>query len=426
MSKLLLGLRYSRRFLAKLSEIQEKMIKEGSVVILSGVRTPIGSFRGSLSSESAVQLGAIVIQQAIKAASSFILLHIAILPEKIDEVYMGHSLQAGCKQLPARQAALLGGCPVKVDCTSINKVCASSLKAVTLAAQAILTKTDKFVVTGGMESMSNAPFLVSREVPAYGGAQLMDSITYDTLTCSFNQIHMGECCEKLAEKYGITRLEQDEYATMAYKRALSASKNGMFKDEIVYVPITNKKTGAVVKIFEDEEIKKFNPEKMAKISSAFIPDGTITAANASKLSDGASALVLTSKDEAKRLALEPIAKIISFADAACDPVDFGLAPVHAIRKALALADINISDVSMFEINEAFSVVPLVCMRELKLDHSIVNIHGGAVSLGHPVGASGARILTHLIHALEPHQVGVAAICNGGGAATAVVVVKFEP
>ncbi|KAF0991424.1 hypothetical protein HZS_4830 [Henneguya salminicola] len=197
----------------------------------------------------------------------------------------------------------------------------------------------------------------------------------------------------------------------------------MFEDELVYVPIINPKTGEIIKILEDEGVLKFNPEKMSKLRPAFSPDGTITAANASKLSDGASALVLTSKDEAKRLALEPIATIISFADAACDPIDFGLAPVHAIRKALANADINIKDVSMFEINEAFSVVPLVCMKELEIDHSKVNIHGGAVSLGHPVGASGARILTHLIHSLEPHQVGVAAICNGGGAATAIVVVK---
>ncbi|KII66405.1 Acetyl-CoA acetyltransferase A, mitochondrial [Thelohanellus kitauei] len=400
----------------RLCDFEDKMLGDGNIVILSGVRTPIGRFHGSLSSKSAVELGAIVIQQAIRAAT--------IDPNEIDEVYMGHLLQAGCKQSPARQAAILGGCPVKTEATSVNKACASSLKAVTMAIQAIFSKTDNFVVAGGMESMSNAPFLINRTLPHLGPGKIDDSIQSDALQCSFNNIHMGECCENLAKRYEITRFEQDEYARESYVRAINAWENHIFDGEIVSVPVKDK-TGNIVEVFKDEELEKYNPQKMSQLKPLFSPDGTITAANASSISDGASALVITSKQESNRLALKPLAKILAISDAACDPIDFGLAPVHAIRKVLARSDLNINDISLFEINEAYSVVPLVCMRELGIDHSKVNIHGGAVSLGHPVGASGARILTHLIHALEPHQVGIAAICNGGGAATAVAVVKCQ-
>lgn len=385
-------------------------------VIVSAVRTPIGSFGGALSSFSAPKLGAIVIQEALKRAN--------IPKESVDEVIMGSVLTAGMGQAPARQAAIYAGLPVSVECMTINKVCGSGLKSVMLAAQSIMLGDADVIVAGGMESMSNVPYMLDKARTGYrlGHGQLTDLMVSDGLWDVYNNFHMGNAAEICAKEMQISREMQDEFATQSYKRAIEAQKNGWFKDEIVPVTIEQKGSEPII-VSEDEEPKKVKFEKIPTLKPAFQKDGTVTAANASKINDGAAAVVLMSKEKAAELGIKPLVKLVSYASFAKKPEWFTTAPADAITKVLKKANLSLHEIDLFELNEAFSVVNLAVNKLLNLDSNKVNVHGGAVALGHPIGASGTRILVTLINAmkLKNSKRGLATACIGGGEASAMII-----
>jgi len=397
-----------RRFSTTLSQ---------DVVIVGCARTPMGGFRGSLASFSAPQLGAVAISAALERANC--------PKDAVDEVYMGAVLQGGMGQAPDRQAAIFAGIPVSVPCTAVNKVCASGMKSIMQASQSLQLGQNKVMVAGGMESMSNVPYYMARGETPYGGVAMKDGLVADGLTDVYNKFHMGNCGENTAKKLGISREEQDEYGMNSYKRAAAAYLDGNIKDELVQVEVKGKRGKPSTFVTEDEEFKKVNFSKFDKLSTVFQRDGgTVTAGNASTLSDGAAATVLMTAAAAEELGCKPLARIVAYADGATDPIDFPIAPKFATEKLLKMVGMNASDVDLWEINEAFSVVVLANMKLDGLDPAKVNIHGGAVSLGHPLGASGCRIVNHLVFALQPGQKGVASICNGGGGASAIMVEKL--
>jgi acetyl-CoA C-acetyltransferase len=386
------------------------------VYIVSAVRTPIASFGGSLASVKATTLGSIAVKAALEKAS--------VDPRQVQEIFIGNVLSAGLGQAPATQVAEGAGLGFEIPATLINKVCASGMKAVMFGAQSIMTAQNDVVVAGGMESMSNVPYylLKARFGYKYGNSEILDGLQYDGLTDVYNHCAMGVCADNTAREMKISREDQDKYAINSYKRSASAWASGKFKEEIIPVEITDKK-GNKTAFAEDEEYKNVNFDKIPGLKPAFTKDGTVTAANASTLNDGASALVLVSKEKAAELGLKPLAKIRGFADAAQDPMWFTTSPSIAIPKALKNAGVNAKDVGFYEINEAFSAVAIANNMKLGLDEGKVNINGGAVALGHPLGASGARIITSLINVLRQNNspIGVAGICNGGGGASAIVV-----
>ena len=387
-----------------------------NTVILSAARTPIGMFLGKLSSLPAPALGAAAIRAALERAG--------VKPEEVEQVIMGNVLQAGIGQAPARQASLKAGIPDSVPCITLHKVCGSGMRAVMDASNAIAAGEYELAVAGGMESMSNAPYLLERARSGYrmGNAVLVDSMIKDGLWDPYEDVHMGNCAEMCAAKYKFTREEQDAFALESYKRAQNASKTCLFSEEIVPVEIPQKK-GDPVRVDADEEPFAAPLEKMGGLKPAFQKDGTVTAANSSKISDGAAALVVASEEKARRMNREPIARIVAYAGVAQAPEWFTTAPVGAIQKLLKKTGLSVSDIDLFEINEAFAAVALAAIRELDLDPARVNVRGGAIALGHPIGASGARILATLVHALrkEKKKRGIAAICIGGGEATAMLV-----
>jgi acetyl-CoA C-acetyltransferase len=386
------------------------------VIIAGACRTPIGAFQGALASFTAPELGAIAVKETVQRAG--------LDPKKVDEVIMGCVLPAGVGQAPARQAAIKAGLPVDVTCMTINKVCGSGMKAVMLAAQAIMVGDADVIVAGGMESMSNSPYLLSKARDGYrlGHGELIDSMIKDGLWDVYNNFHMGTAAEICARECNIPRNVQDEFAVMSYKRALAAQEKGLFAKEIVPVPIPQKK-GEPVFVKEDEEPKKVNFEKMLTLRPAFEKEGTVTAANASKINDGAAAVVVMAKEVADKLGVKPQAKILSQASAAKKPEWFTTAPLEAIEKILKKSGFALNQIDLFEINEAFAVVALAAQQKLGIPMDKLNVHGGAVALGHPIGASGCRILVTLIHALQEYKkkYGMAAICIGGGEASAVIV-----
>ena len=392
------------------------MSKFKEVVIVSACRTPIGALQGALSSLSAPQLGSIVIKEALSRAG--------IMGKDVSEVIMGEVLPAGVGQAPARQASMRAGIPNTVPCLTINKVCGSSLKSVMLAAQAIMVGDAEIVVAGGMESMSNAPYLLSKARAGYrlGHGELIDSMIKDGLWDAHNDFHMGDAAELCAKECNVPRQMQDEFSMNSYKKALDAQKNGYFKDEIVAVEIPQRKGDSVL-VTEDEEPKRANFEKMPTLRPVFQKDGTVTAANASSINDGAAACVVMSKDRAEGLGIEPLGTIVGQASAAKAPEWFTMAPADAINLVLDKANLKLQDIDLFEVNEAFAVVNLAVGKELGIDLDKMNVHGGAVALGHPIGASGARILTTLLYAMKRYNKkrGLATLCIGGGEASAVVV-----
>jgi acetyl-CoA C-acetyltransferase len=385
------------------------------VVIVSAVRTPIGSFLGSLSTVPATRLGA----AAIKGA----LARINLKPELVEEVLMGNVVQAGTGQAPARQAAIYAGIPDTVPCTTINKVCASGMKAVMLAAQAIQLGDANIVVAGGMENMSLIPhYYHARTGTKFGSATFEDGMQKDGLVDAYDKNAMGVFADACATKYNFSREDQDAYAVQSYERSKAAWDAGKYNDEVIAVEVPQRR-GEPIIVDRDEEYTNVKMEKISALRPAFTKNGTVTAANASTINDGAAAMVLMSREKADELGLKPIAIIKGFADAAQDPKWFTTAPAKALPKALAKANINLSDVEYFEFNEAFSVVGLANMKILELDDSKVNVNGGAVSLGHPLGCSGTRILVTLIHVMHQNNAkfGAAAICNGGGGASAMII-----
>ena len=385
------------------------------VVIVAAVRTPIGSFGGSLSSFSATQLGGFAIKGALEKSG--------LKPEQVQEVFMGNVLSANLGQAPATQAAKFAGLP-DLPTTTINKVCASGTKAIMLAAQSIALGDTDIVVAGGMESMSNVPYYLDKARNGYrlGHGQITDGLVKDGLWDVYNDYHMGVAAELCAETCGITREDQDEFAVKSYQRAQNAQTAGKFKEEIIPIEIKDKK-GNVTFINDDEEPLAVKFDKIPSLKPVFKKDGTVTAANASTLNDGAAALILMSLEKANELGIKPIAKISGYADAQQAPELFTMAPSKAIPLALKKANIAASDVDYFEINEAFSVVALANNKELQLNDDKVNVNGGAVAMGHPLGASGARIVVTLLSVLKQNQgkIGVAGICNGGGGASAIVI-----
>ncbi|XP_033740077.1 acetyl-CoA acetyltransferase B, mitochondrial-like [Pecten maximus] len=385
------------------------------VVIVSAVRTPIGSFLSSLSELSAPRLGSVAIKEAISRAG--------IEGDAVNEVYMGNVCQADEGQAPCRQATLGAGLPITTPTTAINKVCASGMKSVMMASQNLMCGHQEVMVAGGMESMSKVPYYMTRGQTPYGKVELRDGIVSDGLTDAYDHIHMGACAENTAKKYGIGREEQDEYAIRSYKLSQKAASEGLFDKEITPVEIPKKKGDPVI-VNTDEEYKKVNFDKFASLRTVFKKDGTITAANASTLNDGAAAMVLMTAKAAEQHGVKPLARVVGFADAAIAPIDFSTAPAHAVPKVLANTGVKKEDIDMWEINEAFSVVILANIKELDIDINKVNIHGGAVSIGHPIGMSGTRITGHLVHNLQPGQKGMAAICNGGGGASAILIEKL--
>ncbi|QNL20748.1 acetyl-CoA C-acyltransferase [Hyphobacterium sp. CCMP332] len=386
------------------------------VVIVSAVRTPIGSFGGTLSSIPATRLGAVSIKAALEKAG--------LDSKEVNEVFMGNVLQAGLGQAPARQASMYAGISDQVPCTTINKVCASGMKAVMLGAQSIMCGDNDVVVAGGMENMSAVPhyLLNGRNGQKLGDLKLTDGLLYDGLTDVYNSYHMGNAAELCAKECNISRDDQDKYAIESYKRSALAWENGWFKNEVIPVEVPQRKGDPIV-FEEDEEYKNIIMDKVQKLRPVFQKEGTVTAANASTLNDGASAIILMSADKAKELGIKPIAKIRSFADAAQAPEWFTTAPSKALPKAIDKAGLKFSDIDFYEINEAFSVVAIANNQEMKLNPAKVNVHGGAVSLGHPLGNSGSRILITLIGVLQQHggKIGAAGICNGGGGASALVL-----
>lgn len=385
------------------------------VYIVSAVRTAMGSFGGTLAGVSSTQLGATAIKGALDK--------IKLDPKLVQEVFMGSVLQANLGQAPARQAAKFAGLPDNVNCTTVNKVCASGMKSIALAAQSIMLGENDIVIAGGMENMSSVPFYSdsTRWGAKYGNAQLIDGLAKDGLTDVYSNLPMGNCAEICAKEYKFTREQQDAFAVESYKRSAAAWSAGKFKEEVVPVTVKTKK-GDVV-FAEDEEYKNVNFEKIPTLKPVFTKDGTVTAANASSMNDGGAALILMSKEKAEALGIKPIAKIRSFADAEQAPEWFTTTPSVALPKAVEKAGLKMNDVNYFELNEAFSVVGLANMKIMNLDASKVNVNGGAVSLGHPLGASGARIIVTLINVLKQNngKYGAAAICNGGGGASAMVI-----
>ena len=390
------------------------------VYIVAAVRTPMGSFGGSLSAISATQLGAIAIKGALAK--------INLDPNKVEEVYMGNVLQANLGQAPARQAAIFAGLPNTVPATTVNKVCASGMKAVMLAAQSIMLGDNDIVVAGGMESMSNVPFYLDKARQGYklGHQQATDGLIKDGLWDVYNDYHMGNAAELCASSCNISREEQDAFAIESYHRAQAAFEKGLFTEEIVSVEIPGR-AGAVTIVAEDEEFKSVKFDKIPGLKPVFKKDGTVTAANASTLNDGASAMVLMSEEKALALGLKPLAIIRGYADAQQAPEWFTTAPAKAIPRALAHAGITADQVDFYEINEAFSVVALANNQALELDATKVNVNGGAVALGHPLGSSGCRIIVTLLSVLKQNngKIGVAAICNGGGGASAIVIERLN-
>ncbi len=386
------------------------------VVIVSATRTPMGAFLGSLAPVPATRLGATVIADAVKRAG--------IDPEDVQEAFMGMVLQGGAGQAPARQAAIYGGLPKHVPATTVNKVCGSGLKTVIMAAQTIALGDADIVVAGGMESMSNAPYLLPKARSGYrmGNGELVDLMIHDGLWDPYNDFHMGAAAELCARECDIPRAAQDEYSVMSTERAIAAWKDGKFKDEIVPVEVPQRR-GDPVKVDEDDGPKNARPDKIASLRPAFQKDGTVTAGNASSINDGASALVLMSADEAKKRGLTPLARIRGWGGAAREPEWFTMAPSDAIRAATQKAGVKVEDIGRWEINEAFAVVAVANNRELGLSVDKVNVRGGAVALGHPIGASGSRILTTLLYTMrdEDQKLGCASLCIGGGEGIALVV-----
>jgi acetyl-CoA C-acetyltransferase len=384
------------------------------VFIVAAKRTPVGGFMGSLSGFTAPQLGALAIQNAYES--------IGLSPEHIDSVYMGNVLSAGLGQSPARQAAIFAEIPVDKDATTINKVCASGMKSAMIGAQQIQLGLDHIVMTGGMESMSNVPHYVKiRQGTKLGDTNLTDGLIKDGLWDVYNDFHMGSAAELGVKKYGLTRQELDEYALLSYHRAQKAAKNGKFDSELIRISVENKKGTTIVD--KDEDIDKLIPEKISLLKPAFEAYGMLTAANSSNLNDGAAALLLASSEAIEQYNLKPLAKIVAYADAAQSPEWFTTSPSIAIEKLLKQTGLSLSDIDFFEINEAYSSVILSNQHILGYDLNKVNVYGGAVALGHPIGASGARIMTTLVNVLhqEKGKYGIAAICNGGGGASAVLI-----
>lgn len=385
-------------------------------VILGAARTPMGAFLGELSSLTAPQLGAIAIKAALVQAK--------VAPEQVGWVAMGNVLQAGIGQAPARQAALGAGIPNTTPTMTVNKVCGSGMQAIILAAQQVLSGECEIAVAGGMESMSNAPYLLTQARTGYrmGPGTLVDSMIHDGLWDPYNNMHMGNCGELCAEKYNFTREQQDEFARVSTLRAQEATRSGAFKAEMAPVEVPQKK-GNPILVTEDEGPKKAQIEKIPSLKPAFKKDGTITAANASSINDGGSALVISTEAHAKKIGAPVLARILGWSGAATEPKWFTIAPVDAIRKVVAKTGKKIEDVDLWEINEAFAVVTMAPMREFNLPHEKVNVNGGAVSLGHPIGSSGSRIVTTLAHALNNRnqKLGCAAICIGGGEALAIMI-----
>ena len=386
------------------------------VVIVSAVRTPMGSFGGVLSTVSATKLGA----SAIKGALDKIKLD----KNSIDEVFMGNVLQANLGQAPARQAAMFAGLSENIPCTTINKVCSSGMKSIMLAAQTIMCGDNNVVIAGGMENMSSVPhyFAKGRTGQKLGDMKLIDGMVKDGLTDVYSRVHMGVCAEKCAREMNFTREEQDNFAVESYNRSNNSWKSGKFSNEIVHVEVPQRKGDPII-VTEDEEYKNVKLEKIPQLRPVFDKEGTITAANASTLNDGASALILMSAEKAKEMNIKPIAKIRSFSDAAQEPEWFTTAPAKAVPLAIKKAGLEKDDIDYYELNEAFSVVGLANMKILELNDDKVNVNGGAVSLGHPLGSSGSRIIVTLINVLTQNEgkIGVAGICNGGGGASAMVI-----
>lgn len=389
------------------------------VYIVSAVRTPLGSFGGKLAGLTAIELGSIAIKGALTKAG--------LDPKEVEEVIMGNVISANLGQAPARQAAIGAGIGYNVPCTTVNKVCSSGMKAVMFAAQSIMTGQNDIVVAGGMESMSNVPFYVpkARFGYKYGNAEFVDGLVKDGLFEVYYKFPMGNCADNTAKEMNISREEQDAYAIQSYTRSAEAWKNGSFKEEVVPVELTGRK-GEKIVIDEDEEFKNVMFDKIPSLRPVFDKDGTVTAANASTMNDGASAILLMSKEKVQELGLTPIAKIRGFADAAQDPLWFTTAPALAIPKAIKNAGLTENDIDFYEINEAFSAVAIANQKQLNLDSDKLNVFGGAVSLGHPLGASGARIIATLNSVLTQKngKIGVAGICNGGGGASAIVIEKL--
>ncbi len=390
-----------------------KNILDDKSYIVQSVRTPIGSFGSQLSHFSAPELGSLVIKEIVKRVS--------VDNDTVEEVIFGNVLSAGIGQAPARQVALLSGLPEKVECLTINKMCGSGLKAVMLADQAISTNSAGVIIAGGTESMSNAPYLIPKSLSRFGHKRMIDSMIHDGLWDAYNDMHMGNCAEMLATKRNYTRESQDKYSIQSYNRAQNAEEKGYFSDEIV--PIKNA-DGTL--IYSDEEPSKAKYDKISIIKPAFEKNGTITAANASKLNDGAAAVMLMSKQNVEKYDIKPMARILSHCSFAHDPKWFTTAPGYAITKVLKQAGLDKSDIDLWEINEAFAAVAMASIDDLKLDSSKVNINGGAIALGHPIGASGARILTTLIYALQRmnKNLGLATLCIGGGEASAMIIEKL--
>ena len=393
-------------------------MKNKEVVIVSVGRTPIGSFIGSLSKITAPKLGAIAIKGALNK--------IKLNPNLIDEVFMGNVVSAGLGQAPARQAALLAGISENVPCTTINKVCSSGMKAIMLAAQSIALGDTNIVVAGGMENMSSIPhYLHGRQGTKFGPTTLEDGMQKDGLLDAYDKVAMGVCADACATKFGFSREDQDAYAIQSYQRSSEAWKSGKFSDEIIPVEIPQRKGPSMI-MSEDEEYKNIKLEKIPNLRAAFTKEGTVTAANASTINDGGAALILMSAEKALELNLKPLAKIKSYADAAHEPKWFTTAPSKAIPKALEKIDMSIDEIEYFELNEAFAVVGLANMKIMGLNNDSVNVNGGAVSLGHPLGVSGARIIISLISVLKQNnaKIGAAGICNGGGGASAMIIESF--
>lgn len=386
------------------------------VYIISAVRTPIGSFGGKLAGFTAVQLGSKAIAGALDKAG--------VEASQVQEVMMGNVVSANLGQAPARQAALGAGIGNEVPCSIINKVCASGMKSIMLGAQSIMLGAQDVIVAGGMESMTNIPFYIPKARYGYkfGNAELVDGLQKDGLWEAYNEFLMGNCADNTAREMGITREMQDEYAIRSYQLTAASTEAGLFKNEIVPVEIPQRRGDAII-MDEDEEFRNVNFDKIPKLRPAFSKEGTVTAANASTINDGAAAMVLMSKQKAEELGVKPIAKIRGFADAAQDPLWFTTAPSKAIPKAMAMAGVSKGDVDFYEINEAFSAVAIANNMELGLNPETVNVNGGSVAIGHPLGASGARITTTLASVLDQKDasIGVAGICNGGGGASAIVL-----
>ncbi len=386
-----------------------------TVYIVSAVRTPMGSFLGGLSSVPATQLGAVAIKGALEKSK--------VSAALVDEVFMGNVLQAGVGQAPARQAAMGAGIGNNVPCTTINKVCASGMKSVALGAQSIIAGDNHVVVAGGMENMSMAPhYMMGRAGTKFGNIQMLDGLTKDGLLDVYNKVPMGNCAELCAKEHNISREDQDNFAIESYKRAAAAWEQGKFSDEVVPVAVPQRKGDPKI-VDCDEEFKNVFLEKIPNLRPAFDKEGTITAANASTLNDGASCIILASEEAVNEHGLTPIGKVVSYADAAHEPEWFTTAPSKAVPKALAKANINVGDVDYWELNQAFSVVGIANTKILGLNPSKVDVNGGAVALGHPLGNSGSRILVTLLHVLKQNggKIGGAGICNGGGGASAMVI-----